>query len=334
MFVIVARLLPTRLATSSWVSAEVLDQLLVGRGFLERVQLLALDVLDDRLLEHRRVVGVRGRSRGSSGARPGAPRATAARRRSARSRRPAARTRTGCSTPTSRIDSASAASDSSSKCSRGCCGFGRIDADRESPGGRTARFDDDAGRDQGTEPSTQPAGSRHGSPPWRARGTPTAPRDDASNTVTGCPNDGASEMRTVRGTTVRYTFGAEVRRAPPARPARPAWCGRRTSSARCPRTSSVGLRFVFTSATLRSSWPETLERVVLALDRDDHVVGRREPVDRQQPERRRAVDEHEVVVVARGLRAPAAASARGRTRGRARSRRRRGRWSPGPRRGS
>ena len=23
----------------------------------------------------------------------------------------------------------------------------------------------------------------------------------------GCPNDGASEMRTVRGTTVRYTFG-------------------------------------------------------------------------------------------------------------------------------
>ena len=26
----------------------------------------------------------------------------------------------------------------------------------------------------------------------------------------GCPNDGASERRTVRGTTVRYTFGAEV----------------------------------------------------------------------------------------------------------------------------
>ena len=36
---------------------EVLDELLIGRGFFERVQLLALDVLDDRLLEHRRVVG-------------------------------------------------------------------------------------------------------------------------------------------------------------------------------------------------------------------------------------------------------------------------------------
>ena len=36
---------------------EVLDQLLIRRGFLERVQLLALDVLDDRVLEHRGVVG-------------------------------------------------------------------------------------------------------------------------------------------------------------------------------------------------------------------------------------------------------------------------------------
>ena len=39
---------------------EVLDQLLVRGRFLERVELFALDVLDDRLLEHGRVVGVRG----------------------------------------------------------------------------------------------------------------------------------------------------------------------------------------------------------------------------------------------------------------------------------
>ena len=58
------------------------------------------------------------------------------------------------------------------------------------------------------------------------------------------------------------------------------------------------MRFDRTSATLRSSWPETLERVVLALDRHDHVVGRGQPVDGQQTERRRAVDEHEVVLVA------------------------------------
>src|SRR5262249_21287217 len=58
-------------------------------------------------------------------------------RRAARHRRspaissyssPTERTSTGCNTPTSRIDSASDPSASSSKCSRGCCGFGRMDA--------------------------------------------------------------------------------------------------------------------------------------------------------------------------------------------------------------
>ena len=66
---------------------EVLDELLVGGGLLERVELLAVDVLDERLLERGGVVGRRGRAPGSSGARPGGPRASAARRRSARSRR-------------------------------------------------------------------------------------------------------------------------------------------------------------------------------------------------------------------------------------------------------
>ena len=65
-----------------------------------------------------------------------------------------------------------------------------------------------------------------------------------------------------------------------------------------PRTSSDGLRLERTSATFRSSWPEPLEGVVLALDRHDHVVGRGQAVHGQQPERRRAVDEHEVVLVA------------------------------------
>ena len=36
---------------------EILDQLLIRGGFLERVQLLALDVLDDGVLQHRGVVG-------------------------------------------------------------------------------------------------------------------------------------------------------------------------------------------------------------------------------------------------------------------------------------
>ena len=48
---------------------EVLDQLLVGRGLLERVEVLAVEVLDQRLLERRRRRRRRARSPGSS-ARP------------------------------------------------------------------------------------------------------------------------------------------------------------------------------------------------------------------------------------------------------------------------
>jgi len=45
---------------------------------------------------------------------------------------------------------------------------------------------------------------------------------------------------------------------------------------------------------------ESLERVVLALHRDDHGVGRGEAVHGEHVERRRAVDEHVVVVVEHG----------------------------------
>ena len=115
-----------------------------------------------------------GRSRGSSGARPAGPRASDARPRSTRSRHHLRRTRTGWSTPTSRIDSASDASDSSSKCSRGCCGFGRIaEIGISCETDRVVR--DDTGRDQRAEPSTQPSGSRHGSPPSPVRDTRRLP---------------------------------------------------------------------------------------------------------------------------------------------------------------
>ncbi|SKW23983.1 Uncharacterised protein [Mycobacteroides abscessus subsp. massiliense] len=39
---------------------------------------------------------------------------------------------------------------------------------------------------------------------------------------------------------------------------------------------------------------DALQRVVLTLDRDQHLVRRHECVDRQQAERGRAVDEYEV----------------------------------------
>ena len=45
---------------------------------------------------------------------------------------------------------------------------------------------------------------------------------------------------------------------------------------------------------------EALQGVVLGLDRDDHAVRRDEAVDGQEPEGRRAVDDHPVVAVAHG----------------------------------
>ena len=119
----------------------------------------------------------------------------------------------------------------------------------------TSSFETTPGRDQRTEPSTQPAGSRHGSPPWPARGRRRAPRDVESNTMIGSP-----ERRRLRdpdraGDDGPVHLRRRSARAPRARPGPPAWCGRRTSSARCRARRASGLRFDFTSATLRSSWP-------------------------------------------------------------------------------
>ena len=56
---------------------------------------------------------------------------------------------------------------------------------------------------------------------------------------------------------------------------------------------------------------QALQGVVLALDRDQHLGGRGQAVDGQQAERGRAVDEHEVVVVADLVERALAAAARG-----------------------
>ena len=45
---------------------------------------------------------------------------------------------------------------------------------------------------------------------------------------------------------------------------------------------------------------QAFERVVLRLHRHEHAVGRGERVDRQRPERRRAIEEDEVVAVGAG----------------------------------
>ena len=56
-------------------------------------------------------------------------------------------------------------------------------------------------------------------------------------------------------------------------------------------TSSSGFRCALTSSMLFGQLAEALQRVVLALDRDQHLLAGHQRVDREQAERRRAVDE-------------------------------------------
>ena len=106
--------------------AEVVEQLLVGRGLLERVELLAVQVLDQGVPEQ--VVVLRllddGADLGQPGALGGAPAAFA--HDELVPAGPAARTTTGWSRPTSLIESASSSSASSSKVRLGCRGLGVI----------------------------------------------------------------------------------------------------------------------------------------------------------------------------------------------------------------
>ena len=107
VLVTVARLWPTRAATSLVGEPEVLDELLVGGGLLERVEVVAVQVLDERLLERGGVVGLADERRDRLEADPpGRPPAALARDQLVLPS-PAGRTSTGWSTPTSRIESAS-----------------------------------------------------------------------------------------------------------------------------------------------------------------------------------------------------------------------------------
>ena len=70
----------------------------------------------------------------------------------------------------------------------------------------------------------------------------------------GWPKDGASDSRTVRGTTVRYTRGPKYSRTSAS-----TWSASLVRASymvsTIPRTSSDELRLACTRATLRSNWP-------------------------------------------------------------------------------
>ena len=120
---------------------------------------------------------------------------------------------------------------------------------------------------------------------------------------------GASPRRTLRGMTVRNTFSLKNRelRSPPAGPrfVRSSYIVSST-----PSMSSAGLSARAHAAHRADEIGEAFEREVLAVQRNQHGVGGDERVEREQPERRRAVDEDVVVLVAHRVRAAGAAALR------------------------
>ena len=120
--------------------AEFVDQALQPGGLLDRIQVLALDVLDQRHRERRARRAPRAPAPALRQARRSAPRASAARRRSVRTgRRPTGRTSSGCIRPCALIEAASSASACSSMRVRGWYLPGRIAPHRQRRHGVLAR---------------------------------------------------------------------------------------------------------------------------------------------------------------------------------------------------
>ena len=132
-----------------------------------------------------------------------------------------------------------------------------------------------------------PPGSRHRLPRRRGR-----------RAVIGSPWLGASARRTLRGTTASKTRSPKWRRTSAATSAasrvRPS-----TIVRSIPASASFGFSRVAHELDRVQELRQALERVVLALHRHEHAVGRREGVHGQRPQGGRAVDEDEVVALPR-----------------------------------
>ena len=289
---------PTRSATSPSESPNSSSSTAYARASSTGGELLARDVLDER--EQERVAVVRlaherrhGRdarlARGPPAALAGDQLPAAARR--AGGRRPAGgrpargSTRRGRCSPRRRSGGAAGAG------SRGSPSTGQLDEGRlrARPPISTSR----------PRPRPRLRGVRRArqapSPPSSTRRRPVLRRSYA---LTGSPWLGASASRTERGTTVRKTSSPKWRRT-----------SFETSAASRVRPSTI-VSSTPASVELRvqprpdeldraEELREPLERVVLGLHRHEHAVGGGERVHGQRAERGRAVEEDEVVALAR-----------------------------------
>ena len=109
--------------------------------------------------------------------------------------------------------------------------------------------------------------------------------------ITGRPKLGASPTRTLRGITVSKTRSGKcsrTSRSTSRREARAPVVHRQQHA----RDGQARVELALDQRERVEQPGEALEREVLGLHRDDHAVGRDERVDRQRPERRRAVEQH------------------------------------------
>ena len=164
MLVTAVRLFPTRVATWSWVYPNSSIELLIGRRLLQDVEVLAMQVLDQGLLETLGLVGGLHQDRdGLETGPPGRPPPPLTGDELEVVRRiadPICLTSTGWSTPSSLIDAASEDMVSSSKLTRGWRGLGLM-----LPMGTSRRADDRSpdhlGGDEGAQALAQSATTCH-----------------------------------------------------------------------------------------------------------------------------------------------------------------------------
>ena len=112
-------------------------------------------------------------------------------------------------------------------------------------------------------------------------------------------------------------------------PAGPDWCGRRTWSAARLRSSTSGLKAARTRSRVEISSETPSRAKYSACMGTISDLGRGQDVERQQVERRRAVEDDQVVFVPDGAEGVCAGAGRGRRQRRARYWRRSGSLSPG-----